>query len=134
MDIRTSPEFIKKYGTCPECGNEKVGSKPGEPSEGALIIEDYVFTRSCKCGWSVTVDQRIGIGGTATRRYKGHTTGVVSITFRETRKHKYVDMNVLTQLSGAKRSNQTKLMGQWLNTPEGRKWAEETPDCSYFFS
>lgn len=130
MNIRTTTELMKKYAKCPECGNEKVG---GEPSEGALIIEDHVFTRSCKCGWSVTVDKGIGIGGTATRRFKGHTTGVVSITFRKTRRHKYVDMNELKQLSGAKRSNQTKLMESWLNTTEGKKWAEETADCSHFF-
>lgn len=130
MLARVAMELTKKYATCPECGNDKIG---GEPSQGALIVEDDIFTRSCKCGWSVTVDKRIKICATATKKFKGVTTGVVEIKFHDKNSHKYVDMNELKKLSGAKRSNQTKLMEEWLNTAEGRKWALETRHCSAFF-
>lgn len=130
MNVNEVSMLMKKYSVCPECGNEKVG---GEPAEGAMHIKDYVFTRSCKCGWSVTEDHRIITSGSVTRKAKGKTTGVISITFRDIRKQKYVDMNTLKQMSGAKRSNQTKLIERWLNTKEGRAWAIDAADCSYFF-
>ncbi|MEC1177642.1 DUF3797 domain-containing protein [Metasolibacillus meyeri] len=130
MFAREAMELTKKYATCPECGNDKVG---GEPSQGALIIEDDVFTRSCKCGWSVTVDKRIKVHAHSTKKLKGVTTGIVEISFHDKAGRKYVDMNVLKQFSGAKRSNQTKLMEDWLNTKEGREWALNTPHISNFF-
>lgn len=123
-------ELTKKYANCQQCGNDRVG---GEPSEGALIIEDDVFTRSCKCGWSVTVDCRIKVCAVATKKFKGVTSGIVEIKFHDRISRKYVDMNELKVLSGAKRSNQTKLMEEWLNTTDGRKWALETRHCEGFF-
>lgn len=129
MLLRDSTELIKKYARCTECGNDRVG---GTPSEGALIIEDDVFTRSCKCGWSVTVDKRIKVCASATRKLKGITTGIVEIRFHDQASRKYVDMNELKKLSGAKRSDQTRLMETWLNTPKGREWALSTRHCSEF--
>lgn len=44
-------ELMNKYTKCPECGNEMVGN-----GEGKLIIEDDVFIRECKCGYSIKID------------------------------------------------------------------------------
>ena len=44
-------ELIKKYTICPECGNKFIGN-----GEGAIIIEDDSFERSCKCGWKVKIE------------------------------------------------------------------------------
>lgn len=130
MNLRRATELTKKYALCQQCGSDRVG---GTPSEGALIIEDEVFTRSCKCGWSITVDQRIKVHATATKKRKGVTSGIVEISFHDRATRKYVDMNELKALCGAKRSNQTKLMEYWLNTAKGRKWALETAHIEGFF-
>ncbi|APF21458.1 DUF3797 domain-containing protein [Clostridium butyricum] len=39
-------DLMNKYGKCPECGN----------GEGKLLIDEDVFTRECKCGWSIKID------------------------------------------------------------------------------
>ncbi|MBP1040394.1 DUF3797 domain-containing protein [Vagococcus sp. BWB3-3] len=44
---------MRKYNDCPACGNNRVGN-----GEGSLIVEDDVFKRTCKCGWSIIVDER----------------------------------------------------------------------------
>lgn len=44
-------ELMNKYGKCPECRNEMLGN-----GEGKLLIEDDVFIRECKCGWSIKID------------------------------------------------------------------------------
>lgn len=45
--------LIREFGTCPECGNDRVG---GTPSSGALIFdgEEGSFERRCKCGWETS--------------------------------------------------------------------------------
>ncbi|MBY9077263.1 DUF3797 domain-containing protein [Paenibacillus sp. HN-1] len=50
MKLIEALRLQKEYVVCPECGNEHIGN-----GEGALLIEDDTFTRTCKCGWSVTV-------------------------------------------------------------------------------
>ncbi|NFO86475.1 DUF3797 domain-containing protein [Clostridium botulinum] len=51
MTFDRSLELINKYTKCPECENEMVGN-----GEGKLIVEDDIFIRECKCGWSVKID------------------------------------------------------------------------------
>lgn len=44
-------QLMDKYTNCPDCGNDKVGNGQGE------LIVDRTFYRSCKCGWSVELDE-----------------------------------------------------------------------------
>jgi hypothetical protein len=43
-------ELLKKYADCPDCGSDKVGN-----GAGTLEIEDNTFTRTCKCGFEITI-------------------------------------------------------------------------------
>lgn len=43
---------MPKYEKCPDCGNDKVGN-----GQGAIIVEDDTYTRKCKCGFKITVDE-----------------------------------------------------------------------------
>jgi len=45
-----SIELIRKYATCPECGNELIGN-----GQGTLDIDKDTFKRTCKCGWEIEV-------------------------------------------------------------------------------
>ncbi|WP_115774247.1 DUF3797 domain-containing protein [Oceanobacillus arenosus] len=128
MNVYESMELTKKYGVCPECGNDKVG---GEPSQGALIIQDEVFTRSCKCGWKVVIDRRIKCCAYMTNKRKGKTTGIYEVSIHG-QGHKYLPLNDLKELAGVKRVNQTAKIEDWLNTTEGRKWALEVKPASIY--
>ena len=44
--------IMPKYNDCPKCGSDKVGN-----GEGAIIVEDDTYTRKCKCGFEITVDE-----------------------------------------------------------------------------
>ena len=48
MNALKAVELMRKYNKCPECGNEYVGN-----GEGTLEIEEDLFKRTCKCGWSI---------------------------------------------------------------------------------
>lgn len=52
MDARKSVQLMRKYSKCENCGNEHVGN-----GEGTLEINDDIFKRTCKCGWSVEVKE-----------------------------------------------------------------------------
>ena len=43
--------IMKKYEKCPECGNTLIGKR-----QGSVRVEDKTFTRTCKCGFKITVD------------------------------------------------------------------------------
>jgi predicted RNA-binding Zn-ribbon protein involved in translation (DUF1610 family) len=45
-------KLMKKYGVCPECGNEMISN-----GKGGLDVEDDYFERWCKCGWRVKVNE-----------------------------------------------------------------------------
>jgi hypothetical protein len=126
MNIVDSTELMKKYSKCEECGNEFVGN-----GEGTLEIENNVFKRTCKCGWSVTVDKRIKIIASATKRVGRKTEGIYEVRIDDSSKHKCLPMNELKELAGVKRANQFKKVEEWLNTKEGRKWALETPHAPF---
>lgn len=129
MNINESQELIKKYADCPECGNDKVG---GVPSQGALIMEDEVFTRSCKCGWSVVVDRRIKHRGTLTKKRGNKLIGGVYEVSIHGKGHKLLPLLELKELTGVKRINQHAKIEEWLNSNEGRKWALEVPAESVY--
>lgn len=115
-------KLIKKHEECPECGNDKVG---GEPSQGALIVEDEVFTRSCKCGWSVVVDRRIKHRATMTKKRGNKIVGGVYEVSIHGQGRKLLPLLELKERSGARRINQKAKIEGWLNSEEGRKWALE---------
>lgn len=48
-------ELMKKYRKCQWCGNESIGE-----GEGMLEVEDGVFTRTCKCGWMIVMEEQDG--------------------------------------------------------------------------
>lgn len=127
MNAIDSLELIKKYANCPNCGNVKIGN-----GEGTLEINDEVFTRTCKCGYSVTEDKRIKVIATATKRAGRKTEAIVEVKIDNHIRHKFLPGSKLKELSGAKRMNQYKKMEGWLNTKEGRKWANETPHVTDF--
>lgn len=130
MFAREAMELTKKYAVCPECGNDKVG---GEPTQGALIIENEVFTRSCKCGWSMTVDKRIKHVATMTQRKSGKLIGgVYEVRIHGQRSHKYLPLIELKEKSGVKRVDNNAKIEEWLNSSEGRKWALEVPAASIY--
>ena len=50
MDMQLSIKLLNKYSDCPVCGNDKLGN-----SCGKLDIDDDIFFRSCKCGYSIKI-------------------------------------------------------------------------------
>lgn len=52
MIVEAVLKLMKKYGKCPKCGNETLRN-----GQGTLIIEDKTFTRTCNCGFIVTVNE-----------------------------------------------------------------------------
>lgn len=50
MDMQMSIKLLKKYSDCPVCGNDKVGN-----GYGRLDVDDDMFFRSCKCGYSIKI-------------------------------------------------------------------------------
>lgn len=43
-------EIMPKYEKCPNCGSTTIGN-----GQGGIIVEDETFTRTCKCGFKITV-------------------------------------------------------------------------------
>jgi hypothetical protein len=52
MKLTSTLKLMEKYAYCPQCGNGYISN-----GEGALIVEDLTFFRSCKCGFEITVDE-----------------------------------------------------------------------------
>lgn len=44
--------IMPKYEKCPNCGSTTIGN-----GQGGVIVEDETFTRTCKCGFKITVDE-----------------------------------------------------------------------------
>ncbi|MGV2886012.1 DUF3797 domain-containing protein [Paenibacillus taichungensis] len=119
MDSYEFSALAKKYNVCPNCGSDKIDGQ-----QGAMILKDEVFTRSCRCGWEVVVDRRIKCVAFATFKVKGRTSGIYEVSIHG-RGHKYLPLNELKELSGVNRVNSASKFEEWLNTTEGRKWALE---------
>lgn len=52
MKIKEFIALMEKYRKCPNCGNTAIGN-----GQGGIIIEDETFTRICKCGFKITVNE-----------------------------------------------------------------------------
>lgn len=52
MNVRTLIPIMKKYEKCPNCGSTTIGN-----GEGAIIVEEETYTRTCKCGFKITVNE-----------------------------------------------------------------------------
>lgn len=74
----------------------------------------------------------VTVYATATKKYKGVTTGIVEIGFSNVISHKYVDMQELKAACGMKRWS-TKKAQEWLNTEAGKSWAIKAKRISSFF-
>lgn len=127
MNILDSLELMKKYSLCPECGSDKLGN-----GAGTLNIADNVFARTCKCGYSITIDKRIKVIASATKTNGRERTGIYEVQIDGSSNHKFLPANELKTLAGAKRINQFNKVEMFLNTTEGRKWAIETPHVTDF--
>lgn len=125
MNVVDSLVLIEKYSACLECGSEKLG---GNPSEGALLVEDETFTRSCKCGWSIFVDRRIKHIGTYTERKGSKLKGGAYEVSIYQQGHKLLPLLELKEKTGVKRINQHEKIETWLNSKEGREWAITVPE------
>lgn len=45
-------QIMKKYNNCPKCGSDQIGN-----GEGKIAVENDTFTRGCKCGFEITLDE-----------------------------------------------------------------------------
>lgn len=45
-------DIMKKYEQCPKCGSNTIGK-----GQGGVIVDDNTFTRSCKCGFKMKVNE-----------------------------------------------------------------------------
>lgn len=52
MEVGRALELINKHVKCPDCRNGFIGNELG-----GLFIDDDIFKRWCKCGWSVEYDE-----------------------------------------------------------------------------
>jgi transcription elongation factor Elf1 len=125
VNIVDSTQLLKKYSNCPDCGSDKLGN-----GEGTLNIENEVFERTCKCGWSVTVDKRIKFNSASTKTINGKPTGICELKIHGEKETKHLPVDELKKLAGVRSIKQSSKMEDWLNTSEGRKWAIATPRLS----
>lgn len=56
MNIRSVIKLTKKYGKCPNCGNEKLGN-----GQGYFTVHNDSLVRYCKCGFKIRVDENDNI-------------------------------------------------------------------------
>jgi hypothetical protein len=113
---------MRKYSNCKECGNDKIGD-----GEGTLTIEDNIFKRSCKCGWSIEVDENdnrllnLKVKASATigprKIYELHE--------KDGRFFGYVSVNELQKMGYVKRIDHCKKAEEFFNTPEGLAWVKK---------
>ncbi|MEG0153007.1 MAG: DUF3797 domain-containing protein [Clostridium sp.] len=52
MEVLKLLKIMPKYEKCPKCGSSTIGN-----GQGGIIVEDGTFTRTCKCGFKITVDE-----------------------------------------------------------------------------
>jgi hypothetical protein len=53
MNFVRANELMQKYAYCEHCGNGYIGN-----GQGTLQIDDDIFRRTCKCGWSVEINDK----------------------------------------------------------------------------
>jgi hypothetical protein len=52
MNALKTIELLRKYAKCQDCGNDVVSN-----GEGGIEVTDLTFKRTCKCGWSIEVNE-----------------------------------------------------------------------------
>lgn len=50
MRLRDAMKLMEKYAACETCGSEMIGN-----GAGVMDIGENHFTRSCKCGWKIEI-------------------------------------------------------------------------------
>lgn len=56
MIINHLLQISRLTNDCPKCGSDKLGN-----GEGALIVNENIYTRSCKCGFHFEYDTKQGV-------------------------------------------------------------------------
>lgn len=51
MNAMKMVELLRKYSKCKDCGSDALGN-----GAGSVVVTDNTFKRTCKCGWSVEVN------------------------------------------------------------------------------
>ena len=57
MDFLRIAPFIND---CPACGEPNVGTDENGFQKGTYIMDDNLFTRTCHCGFGITIDPKNG--------------------------------------------------------------------------
>lgn len=52
MNVLKVMPLLKKYEKCPICGSSTIGN-----GQGGIIIENNNYTRTCKCGFFIKVNE-----------------------------------------------------------------------------
>ncbi|AYB41029.1 DUF3797 domain-containing protein [Brevibacillus laterosporus] len=122
MNALKSVQLMSKYSNCKECGSDKIDN-----GEGTLIVDNNIFKRSCKCGWSIEVDENdnkllnLKISAWATvgprKIYELHD--------KNDRFFGYVSVNELQKMGYVKRIDHSKKAEEFFNTPEGLDWVKK---------
>lgn len=61
MDVMDYLRITPLLNKCPHCGHGQVGTNDSTSEfHGALLIEDNLFTRKCRCGFEITIDSKDG--------------------------------------------------------------------------
>lgn len=61
MNIQHYLRISTFVNDCPNCGYDRVGTEDAtDEFHGALIVDDNLFTRKCRCGFEITIDANNG--------------------------------------------------------------------------
>lgn len=52
MNIFKAIALIDKYSKCPVCKSDRIGI-----GQGNMAFDEHTFTRTCNCGFKITVDE-----------------------------------------------------------------------------
>lgn len=122
MNAHKSVVLMRKYSNCKECGSDKIGN-----DEGTLIIEDNIFRRSCKCGWSTELDEdgnpllnlKVAFWATIGSRK------IYELHDKDGKFFGYVSVNELQKMGYVKRIDQSKKADEFFNTTDGLNWVKK---------
>lgn len=62
MNINDFSRVAKEVNNCPNCKSDRIGGE-----EGTLLVDENIFTRTCKCGFSFIYDVEKGTQRTKVR-------------------------------------------------------------------
>lgn len=118
MNIHESTRLMRKYNNCLECGSDRVG---GTPSQGTLIIENEIFTRTCICGWSVEVNLQVKLLPDVLYEKE---TPFFEIYIHEKGRF-LLPAAKLKKAVGVRSISQKEKIHSYLSSLEGRQWIKE---------